>query len=105
MIKNSYGRKRWTFPGGGIKKNEKAIDAAIRETKEEVGIEIFNLRQIGQFISTEEYKKDTITVFTCDTDSAVFKIDDKEIIEAVWFNLKQLPENRQPMVDKIISYL
>lgn len=37
LIRNSYGRKRWTFPGGKIENNEEPKDAAFREVKEEVG--------------------------------------------------------------------
>jgi len=44
-----YGRGRYDLPGGTIKPGEEPIDAAIREAKEETGLELAQagLRQLG----------------------------------------------------------
>ena len=44
MIRNTYGDMRWTFPGGGYKRNESPEMAAAREVREEVGISLEALR-------------------------------------------------------------
>ena len=91
MIRNSYGYKRWTFPGGGIEEGENAEQAAQREVLEEVGISLVDLKNRGTFVSTVEYKKDTITVFQADVTGKDFKIDPREILEAKWFPQDKLP--------------
>lgn len=42
--KNAHGQGTWSFPGGHLEFNESWEDCAIRETREETGIEIKNIR-------------------------------------------------------------
>ena len=39
LVRQSY-RRGWTFPGGLLKRNEAPADAAVRETREEVDLEV-----------------------------------------------------------------
>lgn len=50
-------KKTYSIPKGGIEGSEKKIDAAIRETKEETGIEI-KISQIKKEGPTINYKKE-----------------------------------------------
>ncbi len=47
LIKTSYGKKLWTLPGGDVKRGESLEEAIIREVREEMGIEIINLKKHG----------------------------------------------------------
>ena len=38
LQKTSFGTQNWSLPGGGIKRNETAVAAAVRETHEETGL-------------------------------------------------------------------
>src|SRR5207248_2768136 len=60
MIRNSYGKGHWTFPGGAIARGETPDDAAIREVLEEVGLELASVRAIGFYESNKQYKHDTV---------------------------------------------
>lgn len=40
LIKNWLARNTWRFPGGGVGRNERAEDAAVREVKEELRLAI-----------------------------------------------------------------
>ena len=40
MKKRGFGMGKWNGVGGKVKEDEKIIDAAIRETKEEIGVDI-----------------------------------------------------------------
>ena len=82
---------RGYFPGGGIKRGETPLIAARREIKEEVGIEIEELKQVGELYTTAEYKRDTVFVFTAKSKDADFIIDNHEIFEAKWFLFDNLP--------------
>src|SRR3989338_1059346 len=67
-------------------------EAVIREVFEEVGLNLIELRRIGEYTSTKEYKKDTVIVFTAQSKYKNVKIDQKEIAEATWFKSDNLPE-------------
>src|SRR5258706_13668937 len=63
MIRNSYGKGHWTFPGGAIERNENPDAAAVREVREEVGIALDAVRSIGSYTSNRQYKHDTVHCF------------------------------------------
>jgi len=92
MIQHNYGRRYWTFPGGGIKKGETSENAVKREVYEETGIMPENLKEIGSFFSDKEGKRDTIYCFSGEAYSQDLKIDSNEILNAGWFYLNELPE-------------
>ena len=53
MVRQSYkGETIWTFPGGGIEPDESPEEAAIREVKEEVGLDIEIVRLLCQVPSS-----------------------------------------------------
>lgn len=85
LIKNSY-RKGWTFPGGGVKTNESYEQAAIREVREEVAININNLKNHG-FFYFGTHKDNKTTVFSCKVKSSNIKIDDLEVEKAMWVDI------------------
>mgnify|MGYP000916820515 CR=1 FL=1 len=93
MIKNTYGKNVWTFPGGGIEKDEDPITAAKREVKEEVGIIISDLRDVGKLSNEREYKRDTIYCFQALVDTKLVSTNLNEIKEAFWFNKNHLPSD------------
>lgn len=93
MIRLTYYPNMWTFPGGGVNKNEEPKDAVVRECEEEVGIRLQNPQFIKTLDFDHEYKKDTVHLFREEIASLDFKTDGKEIFEASWFNLNNLPSN------------
>lgn len=92
LIRNSYGKKLWTLPGGGVHRNESIEAAAIREVREEVGILVPKPVFCGSVFYDGEYKRNTIHVFAVKIQSLDFKIDGMEIEEAHWFGLDALPK-------------
>ena len=50
VIKHAYGRKPWTFVGGSLNEGEEPLDAIIREAKEEIGLDLINIKEIGEVI-------------------------------------------------------
>ncbi len=91
LVKHTYGYN-YTFPGGGIKKDEDKVEAVKREVNEELGIQLSNPHYVGHLVSTRFYKKDNIFIYTGEVNSEVFKIDNLEIESAGWFSKSNLPK-------------
>lgn len=105
LIRNSYGVHGWTFPGGGVKRNESSEQAAIREVKEEVGLDISNPLKIGEYQSNYEHKRDTVYCFLAKVSKPNVTIDANEIAQAQWFLPNEIPAFRSSAVDKILMMM
>jgi 8-oxo-dGTP pyrophosphatase MutT (NUDIX family) len=91
LIRNTYGRHEWTFPGGGMKQGEVPEICVQREVQEEVGISVDQVVSLGVFTGRQAYRRDTVHVFVVQAPSAAVHIDPGEIVEACWFPLAALP--------------
>lgn len=105
LTRLGYAHKKFTIPGGGVKKNETWEEGIRREILEEVGITLGKIEKIGEYKNVMEYKRDTVVVFHSVVSSPVFKIDNIEVVEANWFSPKELPLNRVPRVDIVLGLL
>ena len=105
MIRNTYGRAHWTFPGGGVDRGEAPEAAAVREVAEEVGITLDAVHPIGDYYSDREYKRDTVYCFTATVGSSDVVIDPAEIAESRWVDPAALPDFRAPSVDRIVAMI
>ena len=103
LIKNSYGLKLWTLPGGGVKRNESLMDAVTREVREEVGITINDLRECGSLFNDKEYRRNTIWVFATQVSSDQLEIDDLEVEEAKWFPQDELPQKKSHLLKQFLA--
>ena len=85
----------WVFPGGGINKYETPEDAAIRELKEEVGIENIQLEYLlGTYSNNREGKSDTVYCFVAFIKSPISKNNkfNIEISDIQTFDFDKLPD-------------
>jgi 8-oxo-dGTP pyrophosphatase MutT (NUDIX family) len=103
MVRIGYAHKKFTFPGGGVEKNESFEEAAKRELEEETGIKTQQLTEIGEYTSDRNYKKNIVKCFYLKTDSSFIKIDNFEIIEADWYSQDQFPKDRSSSVAEIFG--
>lgn len=91
MIRLSYYPNTWTFPGGGVDAGEKPQTAARREVREEVGIKLGEIDFVTTLDFKHEHKKDTVFVYQATVENVKVEIDKKEVAEAGWFSLEELP--------------
>ena len=91
LVRGRFSRQKWALPGGGVKHNESYEQAAVRETLEEIGLKIHNLRYLGKANSHESYAKFSVRVFAAHASDYDIKCN-FEIMEARWLNMNYLPE-------------
>jgi 8-oxo-dGTP pyrophosphatase MutT (NUDIX family) len=91
LIKTTYDYG-YSLPGGGLKKGEDPSDAAKREAYEEVGIVLSDVAPITSFITTAEYKIDTVYGFYSEVTSKKYTLDKLEIECAEWYPINNLPK-------------
>lgn len=84
----------YSFPGGRMDYMESFENAIKRETKEEAGIEIKNIKfQCIANINRYSYRHDILTCFVADWDSGEIRTDPEERIgEWNWYDINNLPE-------------
>ena len=100
FVRNSYGTKSWTLPGGGVKRGESLEVAAKREVWEETGIKLDEVINKGSFFYDGEGKQNTIFVFLAEVNSDFVKIDNVEIQAASWEDIDSLTLSKSPIAKK-----
>ena len=92
----------YDIPGGKVEENESAIDASIREFKEETGIEVINQKYKGNVII--EYPNMVFDIYLVND----YKGNPQEFDEnySMWINIEDLlNENKKFPSVEIIKYL
>lgn len=90
LIRETFGQKHWTFPGGRSRKNEQPEETARRKATEEVGITLVDLTPLGSYFHTRQHKRDVICAFYAQVDSPAFQINPNTISEARWYTREEL---------------
>ena len=84
----------WAFPGGFMNMEETAEECAVRELKEETGLTVNRIQQIGAYSKVDRDPRGrTISIAylaIVDAPTAVSGMDDAA--KAAWFPLSSLPD-------------
>lgn len=105
FIRNTYGHRRWTFPGGRVGRKESPEAAARREAREEVGIVLGPLEFLGTYPNNRNFKHDTVYCYAAVVTDDAHEVDGREVGEASWFSLAELPEECAPSVTQVMWLL
>jgi len=86
-IEPGYGR--WVFPGGYVDRGEKLEDAAIREAREECGLEV----ELDGLVSLHSYRGKTpiVIVWAARAVGGELKVADEESLEVRTFTAENVP--------------
>ena len=91
-----FGGGFWNAPGGKIEHGEKPVDAAIREVKEETGLDVRSLERCGYlefyFGSGKKRPDWTAEVFQSEDFDGMLKESNEGKLK--WFSKKELPTER-----------
>lgn len=84
------GKLLWAFPGGGIEQGETPEQAAVRETAEEVGLEVKAVRTLGERMHPQTGRH--MTYIACEVVAGeAFVADEEELAEVSWIRLEDIP--------------
>lgn len=85
-----FNAKRYSTLAGFIEPGETAEQAVIREVKEEVGVNVCNIRYMGS--QSWPFPHALMLGFFADYESGEIVPDGVEILEAAWFHRNALPD-------------
>jgi 8-oxo-dGTP diphosphatase len=85
------GSLSWQFPGGEIEEGESANEAAVRETREETGLEVKDVAVLGERVHPNTGR--TMVYVACEVvGGKATVVDDEELAELAWSDGGQLTE-------------
>ncbi len=108
LVQNALGDRKWTLPGGGIEKGESAVEAALREVREELGIvlDAGQCRQIGVVhVVAGGYDAPIVYCRLLPSQKTQIRPRRVEICATEWYNMSQLPPKTQPLVSEAYALL
>jgi ADP-ribose pyrophosphatase YjhB (NUDIX family) len=91
---NRHGRLLWSLPKGHLEAGETAEDAAIREVREETGIDSHIVAPLGTidfwFMTPELRVHKTVHHFLLEAEGGVLSDEDPEVTAVAWVNLDEV---------------
>ena len=104
LVRHTYGpRTRWELPGGGVKRREEPLDAARREIREELGIDVDDWRLLGDLFERIERKRDRLWCYATELGDQRIVRDEAEIAEVRWFDRDRPPAETARYVRRILA--
>ena len=100
---------QWFIIGGGIDPGETAAQAAVREAKEESGLDVEATRLSGVYTSPEVVYPNGdrciyVTIaFRCHILGGELTADGDETLDLQWFEIDRLPEMRPDAIARVLD--
>jgi ADP-ribose pyrophosphatase YjhB (NUDIX family) len=93
LVRHTYGDRRWSLPGGLMRRGEDPDATARREMHEELDLKDVDYRSLGviEFMGTDRARH-IVTCFTARVDDEALAANPGEIAETRWFPRLELPE-------------
>jgi 8-oxo-dGTP diphosphatase len=94
LIKQNLKDESWGIPKGRMEPGETYAETAVRETKEEAGIDIKLIMQLPHAcIEKKNYRKIIVPFLAVQTCNGELRTDhiNSEVSQAAWFDISNLP--------------
>ena len=99
----------WDLPGGFCEAWEAPADAAVREVREEMGLDVRLERFVGMYIGRYPYQEEIVPVLDCfwvaTIESGEIVLDPAEATEHTWLPLGDPPEMAFATMDRALDEL
>jgi 8-oxo-dGTP diphosphatase len=103
LVRQSYGHRYWSLPGGSMEHGESIEQAAVREAKEETGLDVRLTRLVGVY-SKPEQNALAVTFEAEVVGGSVSEATDK-VVECRYFRPDALPEPiRDHLIERIADW-
>jgi 8-oxo-dGTP diphosphatase len=89
LVRQGYGRRYWSLPGGSVEQGESVEQAAVREVKEETGLDVRLARLVGVYSKPAQ---DALAIlFEAEVTGGSIREATDEIVECGYFRPDALP--------------
>jgi ADP-ribose pyrophosphatase YjhB (NUDIX family) len=89
LVRQSYGKRYWSLPGGSMEQGESVEQAAVREAKEETGLDVRLTRLVGVYSKPEQNA--LAVCFGAEVVGGSIGEATDEIVECAYFHPDALP--------------
>ncbi len=89
LVHQTYAGSKWAWPGGAVEENESPWVAAVREVKEETGLDVEIVRLVSVYHIND--RNGIGFQFLCRVIGGELRVDGGEISEARFFDPAHLP--------------
>jgi 8-oxo-dGTP pyrophosphatase MutT (NUDIX family) len=96
LVRHAYGKERWSLPGGEVDPGESPAEAAVREAREEAGVEVELDHLIGVYYLRSRKNGLRFMFAARIVTGEPSAADANEIAEIGWFSPDQIPEPTTP---------
>lgn len=91
LVQHTYGPRRWELPGGGLRRDEAPLAGVRREIREELAVELGDVRLIAYGSGSPRHNARVISIFAAELPTAAVTPDVREIARAQWHDPDALP--------------